>query len=392
MVLHNLLNEEKEKNSFETNKYYLNQGDTIKLGRIQLNIRNIFINGKNNKSLETEIKEQININNINNNQNKNNNNQSKKICKICFLEENDLSEKSPLINPCKCSGGVKYIHLSCLHKWLKTKCIIKIEETQFCKKIIYKKIPCELCKSEYPDFIQLNNEIFSIWNFYDSPFENYIIFESKNEKNFYDENYNEDNIISLYICNISNKNKFFIGRSHDCQIRIKDNSISRFHAQIELKNNQIILSDCDSKFGTLVLIQGNSIQINNDFLNLQIGKNLLNFSLKYKKMIQCFKCSNVNRKRNKSFNYVNNNNFNFRSCYTIKEQNNDNDFSFNENNNKIIFDEITNENDLNSFLDPLNKNFEEKDYSIPNEDRIENVKVNEHFLSNFKISQGMIYK
>ena len=109
-------------------------------------------------------------------------------------------------------------------------------------------------------------------------------------------------------------------------------------------------------------------------------------------MIQCFKCSNVNRKRNKSFNYVNNNNFNFRSCYTIKEQNNDNDFSFNENNNKIIFDEITNENDLNSFLDPLNKNFEEKDYSIPNEDRIENVKVNEHFLSNFKISQGMIYK
>ena len=274
---------------------------------------------------------------------------------------------------------------------MKTKCIIKIEENNFYKKIIYKKIPCEICKSEYPDFIQCENEIFSIWNFYNSPFKNYIIFESKNEKHFYNDNYNEDNIISLYICNISNNNKIIIGRSHDCQIRIKDNTISRFHSEIELKNNQIILSDCDSKFGTLVLIQSNSIQINNEVLNLQIGKNLLNFSLKYKKNIQCFNCSNGNKKRNKSFNYVNNNNFNFRSFYIIKEQNNnDNDISFNENENKIIFDEVTNENDLNSFLYPLNKIYEEKDYSIPNEDRIENVKVNEHFLSNFKISQGMI--
>ena len=356
-----------------------------------MTIRNIFINGKNNRSLETEIKEQIQINNKNNNQNKNNINQGKKICRICFLEENDINENSPLINPCKCLGGVKYIHLSCLQKWLKTKCIIKIEENNFCKKIIYKKISCELCKNEYPDFIHYDNEIFSIWNLFISPFKNYIILESKNEKNLYNENYNEDNIISLYICNITNKNKIIIGRSHECQIRIKDNSISRYHAEIELKNNQIILSDCDSKFGTLVLIQSNSIQIN-DFLNLQIGKNLLNFSLKYKKKIQCLKCSSVNRKRNKSFNYVNSNNINFRNFYTIKEQRDDSDFSFNENNNKIIFDEITNENDINSFFCPLNQNFEEKDFSIPNEDRIENVKVNDNFLSKFKFAEDKNYE
>ena len=114
--------------------------------------------------------------------------------------------------------------------------------------------------------------------------------------------------------------------------------------------------------------------------------------MKYKKKIQCLKCSSVNRKRNKSFNYVNSNNINFRNFYTIKEQRDDSDFSFNENNNKIIFDEITNENDINSFFCPLNQNFEEKDFSIPNEDRIENVKVNDNFLSKFKFAEDKNYE
>lgn len=37
------------------------------------------------------------------------------ICKICLLDEND--ETNPLINPCKCSGSMKYIHMECLKHW-----------------------------------------------------------------------------------------------------------------------------------------------------------------------------------------------------------------------------------------------------------------------------------
>ena len=37
-----------------------------------------------------------------------------KECRICFEEETD---SNPFIQPCKCSGTSKYIHLSCLEKW-----------------------------------------------------------------------------------------------------------------------------------------------------------------------------------------------------------------------------------------------------------------------------------
>ena len=39
---------------------------------------------------------------------------NEKICRICY--END----SKLIYPCKCSGSIKWIHESCLKKWIET--------------------------------------------------------------------------------------------------------------------------------------------------------------------------------------------------------------------------------------------------------------------------------
>lgn len=37
------------------------------------------------------------------------------ICRICLCDDYDL--ENPLINPCKCSGTMKYIHLLCLRQW-----------------------------------------------------------------------------------------------------------------------------------------------------------------------------------------------------------------------------------------------------------------------------------
>ena len=50
---------------------------------------------------------------------KNDNNWNKKvntpICRICLCDDND--QNNPLINPCNCSGTMKYIHLLCLKQW-----------------------------------------------------------------------------------------------------------------------------------------------------------------------------------------------------------------------------------------------------------------------------------
>jgi len=46
-----------------------------------------------------------------------------------------------------------------------------------------------------------------------------------------------------------------IGRGHDADLRINDISVSRFHAVIKFKNNQFVIADNVSKFGTLVLVR-----------------------------------------------------------------------------------------------------------------------------------------
>ena len=50
------------------------------------------------------------------------------ICKICY----NGSEEEPLLSPCNCSGSIKYVHQSCLMKWLRAR-----------------KPVCELCNYTY---------------------------------------------------------------------------------------------------------------------------------------------------------------------------------------------------------------------------------------------------
>ena len=49
-------------------------------------------------------------------------------CRICFD-----STSEPLIQPCKCSGTMKYVHTSCLQKWILHK----------------KNYTCPVCKEEF---------------------------------------------------------------------------------------------------------------------------------------------------------------------------------------------------------------------------------------------------
>ena len=48
-------------------------------------------------------------------------------CRICYENEGDL------ISVCDCSGSCKFVHLSCLHKWIE----------------ISNATNCEICQAEY---------------------------------------------------------------------------------------------------------------------------------------------------------------------------------------------------------------------------------------------------
>ena len=132
-----------------TNAIYDNIDD------ISININNINNNANNNINniLRKENKENdflllnnnniitnksINIEKIENSEKKygdesrNNNSEfPQKICRICYQEDDE--EKNPLIQPCLCSGSLKYIHLNCLKQWIGTRNCVRIDNNEYDK-------------------------------------------------------------------------------------------------------------------------------------------------------------------------------------------------------------------------------------------------------------------
>ena len=48
-------------------------------------------------------------------------------CRICLCE--NYTEDNPLISPCNCDGTMKYIHLKCLQRALRSKVIARASES-----------------------------------------------------------------------------------------------------------------------------------------------------------------------------------------------------------------------------------------------------------------------
>jgi len=267
------------------------------------------------------------------------NNDVQKICRICYLEEDNPS-LNPLIRPCKCSGSMKYIHLKCLIVWIKTK--VEIDNSEYLdngKYVIYsaEKVECELCKEVFPDYIKHNNKLYNLLDF-----EQYFGEEEEKEnernnnvtitegeldkkgkgkmgssnstnsnlkKKKTDEEKSQEKInnkkdpyivldsISFeknqlsyrYIAKFSN-NTLKIGRGIDMDLIMNDLSISRNHCQLELTDNgEVLLKDVNSKFGTLILVQAKKVEIlENQTLTIQVGRTF--FNIGYKKNNSLFSC------------------------------------------------------------------------------------------------------
>jgi len=62
---------------------------------------------------------------------------------------------------------------------------------------------------------------------------------------------------TFQVIRLSERHSLKIGRGHDSDVRVADISVSRCHSLLRYDsiNNQVILSDYHSKFGTLVLLR-----------------------------------------------------------------------------------------------------------------------------------------
>ena len=214
------------------------------------------------------------------------------VCRICLCTENEDNEEfnptdiNPLISPCKCTGTISYIHLKCLRGWLESKCTRKVHRKHVMVK--FKKMDCELCKVTFPYKVTWNNQIIDIVEV-ERPIDNFIILESlsnEDTKIFYIVNTEDlrpmQNGQSLH--SLAENQKIRVGRSAESDVRVADDiSVSRSHAFIQKSlDGDYYISDNNSKFGTLVLVQY-PIFIGSDFTTkpvvVQSGKTCLSFSL-----------------------------------------------------------------------------------------------------------------
>lgn len=81
---------------------------------------------------------------------------------------------------------------------------------------------------------------------------------------------------SVYVIDLNSENEVFrIGRGHDTDIRVSDISVSRLHASIiKTDQNELVIKDNNSKFGTLVCLQHPLLLSEFDIIHLQAGRTL----------------------------------------------------------------------------------------------------------------------
>ncbi|CAK57009.1 unnamed protein product (macronuclear) [Paramecium tetraurelia] len=237
----------------------LKVGDRIKLGRVKLVIKAIQL--QNNELQNTP--DDISMSSVEDK------NEDTKQCRVCLSTGETFT--NPLIDPCKCCGGTKYIHIKCLLKWYSIHS--HFNSNAYCTRLIWKSLECEICKYQFPPVFEREGRTYNLVEL-SKPKQPYVMMEFHQKKQHDNASNNDRN--GVYIINFGTKKELRIGRNHEVEISIADISVSREHAQLRLVDDKIVLSDKKSKFGTLVLLQKNitlSPQLSG--LEIQIKRTLI---------------------------------------------------------------------------------------------------------------------
>ena len=291
------INNSQENNHFQnTNKdYYITKNDIIKLGRVKYIVNEVNI-------ISEERKDNLNLPENDNNNKENyinklnansgsifnlvykakclddeniieNNKEEKQLCKICYSEE--IDKNNPMVHLCNCKGGLNYAHYECIKQWMKTKLIILENKKKTVKTYYILGFNCEICKTPYPFRFKLNNseKIYQLIDIEKPINTNYIILESSNQIK------ENSNIKSIHVISLIDDEDIIIGRGHECDVRIKDISVSRIHSKLKFnpKEKTLLLKDLKSKFGTLILIRS-PFEIK-ETIQIQVGRTYIKASV-----------------------------------------------------------------------------------------------------------------
>ena len=256
--------------------YKPNINDIIRFGRVQFIIRSMKDKStlNNNKEIIEDNDNNKCIYLPNDNSNLKSANNKTIVCELCDKKEND-SINNPIIKICQCKE-CPLLHLNCFKNvYIKKEKIFNYNEKEYMsgklKIINFINFLCPICNEPYNPIIKKGNNFYNIlpYSFDKEVF--HIVLESIN--------FVRDGIYCVMIIIFTFHNKkeeYFLGRGHEATFKISDISISRVHAKFYLKDENIIIDDLGSKFGTLLLVR-NSIDVTEMIekkIKIQIGRSV----------------------------------------------------------------------------------------------------------------------
>jgi hypothetical protein len=210
------------KNESEKLSYELKKNDIVKLGRIQFRVKDLqtdTITKNDTKDLLLNEDMEIVRSVITSNTDDKNPDAGDPLalpqCRFCW--ENECSKERPLINACKCTGTMKYIHLQCLKMWVKSKVkpISNEKLKDSLESFIWKTFECEVCKKKYPYTLKHGeDQYYNIFDI-DIPDGPFCILESLS--------IDKNSSRMIFIMKPTKEQmEFRVGRGHDSDIRVSD--------------------------------------------------------------------------------------------------------------------------------------------------------------------------
>ena len=247
--------------------------DIIRFGRVQFIVRSMKDKSYSSDGESNDIKS-IFLPNDNSNLKQTLNNKVL-ICELCEKKETD-NINNPIIKICPCKK-CPLLHINCFkNEYLKKDKMFYYSNKDYMngslKIVSLINFLCPLCNEPYNPIIKINSRFYNIlpYSFDKNIF--HIVLESIN--------FVKDGVYCIMVIIFTFPNKkeeFFLGRGHEATFKISDISISRVHAKIYLKDENIVIDDLGSKFGTLLLAR-NSIDVGEKIkkkMKIQIGRNVI---------------------------------------------------------------------------------------------------------------------
>jgi hypothetical protein len=251
--------------------YKLKEKDLLKLGRVRFRVKEICTDSKKKPTANIHddfrkgpvfVADKPSLMKLNESS------KTLPVCRICLCE--NVEPDNPLVNPCRCAGTMKYVHIKCLQQWLKSR--LHTRDTTIAFTIAWKNLDCELCKKAFPSIVEYEGSRYYTLELPRTEAEAYIIFEVLSK--------DSTQVRGLHFINLSMKPSIKLGRGHESDVRIADISVSRCHANLTLEKGAVYISDNDSKFGTLVQLK-RKFPLSGDLngVMVQVGRTAMVFQI-----------------------------------------------------------------------------------------------------------------